>query len=209
MAVPSSSSRNRGEPLNAPVLILNRNYQPVRVTTARQGFVLLYSGRARALDRDFEPMEFEAWIEIRPEGHDEAIGTPRGAVRLPRVLVLASYSRVPRGPLRLSRRNIFLRDNHTCQYCARRLPTRHLNLDHVIPRSRGGRSTWENLVTSCRKCNLSKGWATPEECGMPLQQRPRRPTWTVVAQLARTRTRYEQWAPFLGGMDAIPAPPDE
>jgi 5-methylcytosine-specific restriction endonuclease McrA len=168
---------------------------------------MLFAGRARALDHDFEPMDFDAWMTGGAGEGDETIGTPRGPVRVPRVLLLSSYHRVPRGPLRLSRRNIFLRDDHTCQYCARRLPSRQLNLDHVMPRSRGGRSTWENLVTSCRECNLTKGRYTPEECGMPLRRRPVRPNWSVVAQLARTETRYEQWAPFIGS--DVRAAPDE
>ncbi|MFW6051302.1 MAG: HNH endonuclease [Myxococcota bacterium] len=197
----------KGDVLTAPVLILNRGYQPVRITTVRHAFMMLYMGRARALDGDFEPMDFDAWIETRPCDGDELLGTPGGAVRVPRVLLLTHYNRVPRAPLRLSRRNIFLRDDYTCQYCRSRLPARELNLDHVLPRSRGGRSTWENLVTSCRICNLRKGRATPEEAGMALRRLPARPSWSVVAQLARTRTRYEQWAPFLGTMAA--APPDE
>lgn len=197
----------QGDVLSAPVLILNRGYQPVRITSVRHAFLMLYMDRARALDGDFEALDFAAWAATEPGDGDELVGTTTGAIRVPRVLVLSHYNRVPRAPLRLSRRNIFLRDDYTCQYCRSRLPMRELNLDHVIPRSRGGRSTWENLVTSCRMCNLSKGRATPEEAGMALRRVPSRPSWSVVAQLARTRIRYEQWAPFLGGVAA--APPDE
>lgn len=198
----------QGDVLTAPVLILNRGYQPVRITTVRHAFMMLYMGRARAIDGDFEPLDFADWIAVEPAAEDEVLGTTGGPVRVPRVLLLVHYNRVPRAPLRLSRRNIFLRDDYTCQYCRSRLPARELNLDHVIPRSRGGRSTWENLVTSCRVCNLLKGRATPEECGMSLRRQPTRPSWSVVAQLARTRTRYEQWAPFLGAV-TLPVPPDE
>jgi 5-methylcytosine-specific restriction endonuclease McrA len=197
-----------GDVLNAPVLVLNRGYLPVRVTTVRHAFMMLFMGRARALDAAYEPLDFAAWMASCPCDGDELLGTTSGPVRVPRVLLLSEYNRVPRAPLRLSRRNIFLRDDYTCQYCRSRLPARDLNLDHVLPRCRGGRSTWENLVTSCRVCNLRKGRATPEECGMALRRVPSRPSWTVVAQLARTRTRYEQWAPFLGGA-VIAGPPDE
>lgn len=197
-----------GDVLSAPVLVLNRGYLPVRVTTVRHAFMMLYMGRARALNTDFEPLDFGAWVAARPEPDDEAVGTPAGPVPVPRVLLLSGYNRVPRAPLRLSRRNVFLRDDYTCQYCRSRLPVRDLNLDHVLPRCRGGRSTWENLVTSCRKCNLRKGQATPEECGMALGRVPARPSWSVVAHLARTRTRYEQWAPFIAHV-AAPFPPAE
>lgn len=200
--------------LAAPVLVLNRSFQPVRITTARHGFTLLYLGRARALDRSYEPHDFDQWaslsalaIEIAPG--DEYIGTPRGRLRVPRVLLLSGYNRVPHAPLRLSRRNIFLRDGFTCQYCGRRPGTRELNLDHVVPRSRGGRSTWENLVTSCRECNLRKGWATPEESGMLLRTRPARPGWSTALIMAAPTRRYAEWEPFLAGLEGPTFPDDE
>lgn len=198
--------------LSAPVLVLNRSFQPVRITTARHGFTLLYLGRARALDRSYEPHDFQEWAMLSrspqasthaPDDHedDEYIGTPRGKIRVPRVLLLAGYNRVPHAPVRLSRRNIFLRDGFTCQYCNRRPGVRELNLDHVMPRSRGGRSTWENLVTSCRTCNLRKGWATPEESGMPLRTRPTRPGWSAALIMSAPRRRYAEWEPFLSGLE--------
>ena len=209
--------------LAAPVLVLNRSFQPVRITTARHGFTLLYLGRARALDRSYEPHDFSQWAALSshahgashgtPEGaadaHEEFIGTPRGRIRVPRVLLLSGYNRVPHAPLRLSRRNIFLRDGFTCQYCARRPGTRELNLDHVMPRSRGGRSTWENLVTSCRDCNVRKGWATPEEAGMLLRSRPARPGWSTALIMAAPAKRYVEWEPFLAGIDTPHLPDDE
>lgn len=220
--------------LAAPVLVLNRSFQPVRITTARHGFTLLYLGRARALDRSYEPHDFAQWASLssglgpssgvsgRPSAppsdpgaapaadeHDEFIGTPRGRIRVPRVLLLSGYNRVPQAPLRLSRRNIFLRDGFTCQYCARRPGTRELNLDHVMPRSRGGRSTWENLVTSCRDCNVRKGWATPEEAGMLLRSRPARPGWSTALVMAAPSKRYVEWEPFLGGIDTPHLPADD
>jgi 5-methylcytosine-specific restriction endonuclease McrA len=188
--------------LAAPVLVLNRSFQPVRITTARHGFTLLYLGRARALDRTYEPHDFHQWSALAVAAEDEAIGTPRGRIRVPRVLLLSGYNRVPHAPLRLSRRNIFLRDAFTCQYCGRRPGTRELNLDHVMPRSRGGRSTWENLVTSCRDCNLTKGWATPDEAGMLLKTRPTRPGWSTALVMAAPTRRYVEWEPFLAGIEA-------
>lgn len=190
--------------LDAPVLILNRNFSPVRITTARQAFLLLYIGRARALDRAYEPHGWEAWSSTALGPQDESVGTPRGPIRVPRVLLLSGYSRTPQTPLRLSRRNIFLRDGFTCQYCAIRPGVRDLNLDHVIPRSRGGKSSWDNLVTSCRECNLTKGWATPEEAGMRLRSVPRRPTWSAALMMAAPSSRYPEWEPFLVGVSLPP-----
>jgi len=178
--------------------VLNRGYQPVRITDARDGFAMLYMGRARALDALFEPYDFWEWKSREPSDLDESIGTARGPVCIPRVLLLNDYNRVPRTPLRLSRRNVYMRDDYMCQYCGRRPGLKELNLDHVHPRSRGGRSTWENLVTSCRRCNLEKGGETPEEANMLLKTRPVRPSWSLALTLAASRRRFVEWEPFIG-----------
>jgi 5-methylcytosine-specific restriction endonuclease McrA len=90
-----------------------------------------------------------------------------------------------------------LRDGHQCQYCGRQLPVRDLNVDHVLPRSRGGGDTWENLVVSCRHCNLRKGCKTPDEANMRLVRRPTRPRWTIAAQIVGRGGRFDEWDPFL------------
>jgi 5-methylcytosine-specific restriction endonuclease McrA len=200
MAEHALAERSTKTGLLAPVLVLNRSFQPVRITTARHAFTLLYLGRARALDARFEPVDFEPWAAVAPEPSDDAIGTPRGPIRVPRVLVLSGYNRVPSAPLRLSRRNVFLRDNFTCQYCGGRPAVRDLNLDHVLPRSRGGTSSWDNLVTSCRTCNVKKGYATPEECGMIPRHKPHRPNWSMALRMAAPTTRFAEWEPFLQGL---------
>lgn len=188
--------------LRSPVLVLNRSYQPVRITDAKQGFSMLFDGRARALDANYEPHEFDEWIERDPQPEEEAIGTARGPILVPRVLLLNSYNRVPRAPLRLSRRHVYMRDGYTCQYCRARPGVKGLNLDHVVPRSRGGRSTWENLVTSCRPCNLRKGRFTLEESGMRLLKVPVRPSWSMALSLAAQRRRFREWEPFLAQVGA-------
>ncbi len=184
--------------LAAPVLVLNRSFLPVRITTARDALVMLFLGRARALDAAFEPHDFDAWRAMRPLDGDESIGTIGGSLKVPRVLQLTTFNRVPRATVRLSRRNIYLRDDHTCQYCGDKPGTRDLNLDHVMPRSRGGRSSWDNLVTSCRDCNLEKGGMTPEEAGMRLRRKPVQPAWSAVAHLSAGPRRFSEWEPFLG-----------
>lgn len=191
--------------LRSPVLVLNRSYMAVGVTDARIGFSMLYLGRARALDAGYDSYDFESWSRRRASVDDETVGTARGAICVPRLLLLLTYNRVPRVPLRLSRRHVYMRDEYTCQYCGAQPGVKGLNLDHVLPRSRGGRSSWENLVTSCRRCNLAKGWSTPEECGMTLRKRPTRPNWTMALHLAAFRRRFAEWEPFL----ELPAAPAE
>lgn len=183
--------------LRLPVLVLNRNFQPIRFVTVRLAFEMMFVGRARALDRNFTAFDFCAWSEQLPSSGEDAIRTPAGEVRVPRVLMLPHYSRVPTFEVRLSRTTIFLRDRYRCQYCARTLPTQHLNLDHVLPRSRGGKSTWDNLVTSCIHCNLRKGGRLPSECGMTLLKPPVRPPWTTSVELVTRERRYEEWEVFL------------
>lgn len=182
--------------LDLPVLVLNKSFQPVRITTARVGFALLYGDRAMAMDGRYEPMNFDEWATL-PPGDGPTIATPRRVLRIPRLLLLREFNRVPRTPLRLSRKNVFLRDGNACAYCESR---EELTLDHVLPRSRGGGSTWENLVACCRRCNLKKGHKKPEEAGMPLQRSPRRPTWNVVIQLAGVRDNVPHWEPFLASI---------
>ncbi len=191
---PSPRARRPGDPLRRPVLILNKSYQAIRIADAREAFTMLYGDRAYALDGEYEPYDFEGWAALEvPEGH-LSIGTPAGRLRVPRLLLLRQYNRVPRTPLRLSRRNVFVRDEHTCQYCG---ATSDLTIDHVLPRSRGGGATWENLVACCRRCNLHKAWRTPEEAGMPLRRRPRAPNWTVVVQMRSISDPLDDWEPFL------------
>lgn len=187
-----------GDVLSTPVLVLNKNFEPVHLTTARRAFVLLYGGAALALDESGETYDFELWRELPVREDDDVVPTVTGAVRIPRVLHLHRYDRTPRLQVRLTRRNLMVRDAHQCQYCGRKPPLRELNIDHVVPRSRGGLDSWENLVTSCKPCNLRKGWKTPEEANMRLARRPFRPKWTMTAQiLLHTGSRYREWEPFL------------
>ena len=142
--------------LSLPGLVLNRNLSPVQVTTVKRAIVLLYGGVALALDEVGDSYDFEIWRGLPLRDDDDGIAIVGGALRAPRVVHLLRYDRTPRVTVRLTRRNLMFRDAHQCQYCGRRPPLRDLNIDHVLPRSRGGDDTWENLVTACRPCNLKK-----------------------------------------------------
>ena len=123
-------------------------------------------------------------------------------IRVPRVILLVAYDRVPKRQVRFSRFNVFSRDKNTCQYCGKRFPRPELNLDHVIPRSRGGLSTWENVVCSCFTCNREKGGLLPEEAKMHLIRKPFRPEWTPFMLETFSFTRYQEWLPYLNTVDA-------
>jgi 5-methylcytosine-specific restriction endonuclease McrA len=184
--------------LSMPVLVLNRYLQPVQITTVKRAMVLLYGDAAEAIDEDGASHDFEAWRRLPVRSADDAIPIVAGALRVPRVVHLHRYDRTPRATVRLTRRNLMFRDAHQCQYCGKRPPLRELNIDHVIPRSRGGGDSWENLVTACRVCNLRKGWKTPEEANMRLARIPFRPKWTMTAQLLLgAGWHFKEWEPFV------------
>jgi len=193
-------ARQRGERdvLTLPVLLLNRFFAPVSVTTVRRAFVLLYGGAAHAVADEGETHDFPSWLAQPVRTHDDPLPIVGGAVRVPRVLHLLRYDRAPRVAVRLTRRNLMIRDQFQCQYCGRRPTQRELNVDHVVPRSRGGLDSWENLVVSCRPCNLRKGRRTPVEAGMSLLTVPQRPRWSTATQIRLVvREPFEEWRPFL------------
>ncbi len=185
--------------LSSDVLVLNRLYQPIHITSARRAFVQLYEGVARAIDHDWRTFDFDSWSALseatRAQEGETRLGTTRSRLKVPRVIVLVGYEMLPKSRVRFSRANIYARDGSRCQYCGRKFPRSELNLDHVVPRSRGGLTTWENVVCSCIKCNLKKGGRTPEEAGLRLMKKPVRPRWTPAFR-APARF-YEEWRPFL------------
>lgn len=142
--------------LNRLVLVLNASYEPINITTARRALTLVLKGAA-----------------VVEERSPYTVRTARIDIPIPSVIRLQRYRRVPRINRSVSRKGIILRDACTCQYCHSKLPSHSLTLDHVVPRSRAGESTWENLVASCRPCNNRKGNRTPQEAGMMLAKQPR------------------------------------
>lgn len=167
--------------LQAPVLVLNATYEPINITAVRRALVLVMKGVARA-----------------EEENHAIVHSGRGMWRVPSVIRLLEYRRIPFQTRALSRKNILLRDRNTCQFCGRVFPASELTLDHVIPRSRGGHSTWDNLVTCCHECNNRKGDRLPEETGLKLVRPPRPFTLHTSRQLMRMLGRSEEkWRKYL------------
>lgn len=188
-------------PLRGRSLILNRAFLPIHVTSVRRALGLLYRGVAQAVDADYRTFDYPAWAGLSPVGF-EVVGVVDGLVRVPRVLLLVAFDRVPSRRVRLSRLNIFIRDADTCQYCGRRLPRSELSLDHVLPRCRGGKTTWENVVCACIDCNRRKGAGEPLTAGLRLRRAPRRPAWTPFLERQFAGRGYREWVPFLRDMDS-------
>lgn len=179
------------------ILVLNRNWQAVNIVGIRHAFALLFREDAQVIDASENGQntyDIEEWLtyslENPPAKACDALLTTRFPVRIPDVLILNDYDRLPMKEARLSRESIFERDEYTCQYCGGKHSADELNIDHVIPRERGGRNTWENLVTSCIRCNERKANRLPHEAGMRLQRRPRKPPARPFAASAIS----EHWA---------------
>lgn len=190
--------------LTEPVLVLNRLWQAVNVIAAKRAFSLLASGHAQivhAEDESFEVFNMMDWMDFSrhnpPVSELEIVHTVRHSIRVPKVILLSVFDRVPRKELKLTRRNVFERDKYTCQYCAKKMPSEELNLDHVIPRHYGGKTTWENIVCSCVKCNSRKANKLPHEASMRLIRKPSVPKWRPVISLAARGKKHEEWKHFL------------
>ena len=187
--------------LSTNVLVLNRGYLAIDITTVRRAFAMLYQGIARAVDEEYATFDFHSWSDLSVYEHHEAIGLVERAIRIPRVILLQAYDRIPKRQVRFSRHNIYLRDESACQYCGDTRPRKELNLDHVIPRSRGGMTTWTNIVTSCFGCNRRKGGHRLQEVGMKLIRAPRHPHWIPLSIYTRKNGHYREWLPFLNPTD--------
>lgn len=187
--------------LNTKVLVLNKFYVPIQVTSVRRAFSLLYQGIVRAVNEQYETFDFQSWSELSIARQEDGLGLINRSIRVPRVILLVGFDRLPKRHVRFSRFNIYARDHSTCQYCGRKLPRNELNLDHVVPRSKDGRSAWTNVVCCCHVCNLKKGGRTPDEAGMALLKAPRKPAWTPFMAETFSLKRYREWLPFLSVID--------
>ncbi len=167
-------------------LVLNRAFFPVHITSWRRALSLVYDDAARVVDQDFRTYSFADWRELsQARGADPfgVVHTPSFAIRIPEVIALARYDRVPPTRVKFTRRNLYTHYGHRCCYCGRTFASNELNLEHVIPRSRGGKSVWENVVTACVPCNVKKSNRTPHEAGMNLLVSPTRPKARGAAAL--------------------------
>jgi len=182
--------------LDGQVLVLNRVFQAIQVTSVRRAITLLYKGQVKAVAPDYTTYDFGNWADIPVQPADHFIATPNSAILVPHVVQLLRFEKVPRQEIKFSRANIYLRDRNRCQYCGHKFSSSELSLDHVIPISRGGKSTWENVVCACLRCNVKKGNRLPSECGLQMIRPPVRPRWHPLHRL-QGRRFPEVWKNFL------------
>jgi len=183
------------------VLVLNRSWQAIDVKTPAQAFCMMANGNATALDiiatGDMRPVRWMEWLELDVRAEDNSVRTVRGLVRVPTVLVLARYNKVPKRRPKLSPKGIWERDGGQCQYTGKKLAPHEGNIDHVIPRSRGGQTSWENCVLADKRINSLKGNRLPEEVGLQLQKKPRSPRELPVTYCIRNPHNVADWDHFL------------
>jgi 5-methylcytosine-specific restriction endonuclease McrA len=182
--------------IDGHVLVLNRLFQVVQITSVRRALTLLYKGQVRAVDAEYRTYDFDNWQDVPVQPNDHYITTPSRLIKTPHVVQLLRFDKVPRQEVKFSRANIYLRDQNRCQYCGKKFPSSELSLDHVMPISRGGKSTWENVVCACLPCNVRKGNKLLQEAGIRLIRHPHRPKWHPLHRL-QGRTYPEMWKNFL------------
>ena len=177
--------------LEASVLVLNRLFMAVHIISVRRAFCLLCKDLAEVVsleDGQFATYDFDSWREVSEyrarnfrQEEDDWVRTVNSEIQVPRVIRLLAYAR----------------DNNQCQYCGRKFPTTELSLDHVIPRSQGGQSTWDNIVCACVNCNVRKGGRTPKQAHMSLIRKPEKPKRSPLLNLKLTHKKYQSWKTFL------------
>jgi 5-methylcytosine-specific restriction endonuclease McrA len=200
-----------GNGLSASVLVLNRYYMAVHVISARRAFCLLFRELAEVIHVEqgqYANYDFESWqliCEMRSSDKrlgEDWIQAVNFEIQVPRVVRLLHYDRIPRRTVRFNRRNLFARDEHTCQYCGTDYPPSQLSFDHVVPRSRGGKTTWENIVSCCFGCNSKKGGRTPQEARMKLIRAPKKPRHSPLLSMKLGQPKYESWRSFVQTAEA-------
>jgi 5-methylcytosine-specific restriction endonuclease McrA len=198
---------NSNSPLDASVLVLNKLFMAIHIISVRRAFCLLCKDLAEVVaheDGQFTTYDFATWREVSEyrakhfrEADDDWVRTSTSEIQVPRVIRLLDFEKLPKQTVKFNRRNIFARDNNQCQYCGRKFPTSELSLDHVIPRSQGGQSTWENIVCACVRCNVRKGGRTPKQAHISLIRKPEKPKRSPLLNLKLTHRKYQSWKSFL------------
>ena len=182
--------------LKRPTLVLNRNWQPVNIATVARALVMVWNDQARVVDPvDYQTYEWHDWAQQTPRHGELFVQAVTCRLRVPEVVTLTRYDRLPTATVAFSRRNVFKRDRYTCQYCGVQPGTDELTIDHIVPRAQGGQSSWTNCVLACLDCNHRKADRTPEQANMRLRGVPKRPNWQPI--YTQAHDRVQSWSKFV------------
>ena len=182
--------------LELPTLILNSGWLPVRVSTVADAITKMFKGEAKAVDDDYAVWDFDSWTELRAKESEPVIHTATMAIKVPEIVVLTRYSQAHGRKIVFSRMNIYRRDNWTCCYCGCTPGARELTIDHIVPRSKGGKSEWTNCVLACTDCNRRKDSKSVEDAGLKMLWQPYKPTWSprmVIKKVVNTPASWEKF----------------
>lgn len=191
--------------INLPTLVLNKGWMPISIMPVKKAIPKVLSDLAKILDPSTSSLlTFEEWMTLEVDEDQPYIQTPHSKIRVPEIIVLSEYDKVPQREVKLTRRNLLIRDNFTCQYTGIPITMDSATIDHVIPRSKGGKSTWDNLVMCCLEVNAKKADRTLAESGLKLLKKPVKPKWNpVYARFAKltSSSSPESWKLYLKDFD--------
>ena len=183
------------------VLVLNKNWQAVGIKNPADTFAMLMTDAATGLDiRGLDymvPLRWIDWVKLPIEDDDDFVQTVNQKIKIPKVIILSRFDRVPKKRPRFSQKNIWIRDNFTCQYTGKKLKPGEGNIDHIVPRSKGGSTSWDNCVLACKQVNAKKADATPEEAGLRLLKKPEPPKELPVFHYITNKHKVKEWEIFL------------
>lgn len=183
--------------LEDATLVLNKRWYPIDFTTVKRAITLLYCDSAAAIHpKDYSVHNFDSWSDLSVRSDEQRIVTVNLEIKVPEIIVLKQYGGVPSKHVVLTRRNLFRRDNYQCQYCGVKLKGEDATIDHIIPRSRGGKTTWTNCVVACLKCNTKKGNRKPADSNLNLMADPIEPTWTPCIKIPFFKKKVS-WEKFI------------
>lgn len=188
--------------LTHPVLVLNKGWNPVGTVSVQRAIVMLFSEykdgtpKARIIEpSSYQPMTWSEWSKLRPSEDEDVIKTANISFKIPEIILLSRYEKLPRPRVHFSRRTLYKRDNYTCQYCGCKPGSEELTVEHIVPRCQGGLTTWDNTVLACVECNKKKADRTPEQAGMKLLSVPKKPETTLFT--CDLRRRIKSWNAFV------------
>lgn len=189
-------------------MVLNKGWVPIHIKSVREAISDVVAGCAKILDhKDKESYlthDWTSWMTLAPSGDDRIIHMVRNVVRVPEIIVLKDYSDTKHREIKLTRKNVFLRDRYQCQYCGKTITLNSGTIDHVFPKSRGGPNTWDNFVAACFPCNTKKKNRTPEEAGLKLRSKPIKPKWYPLSTRLSPGVP-ESWSPYLPDKSKLPS----
>lgn len=184
--------------LNRSVLVLNKSWLPIHVQAVADAICKIWLGTARVVDpHDYAQYTWDDWSQLEPAENDLVINLVGSKIRVPEVITLMDYNKIPKATVAFSRKNLFTRDHWTCQYCGQQPGRKELTVDHILPRSQGGLSNFSNCVAACVDCNHRKANRTPKQAKMRLIREPRMPHWRPTFHCGMI---LDSWEKFVSEM---------